>query len=153
MKGSTKAGIAIAAGLSLLVSVGAVVVYAKPPSQSIPRPPSAVFSNTLTASNVFILIGETVTFTAKVEETIGTVTKPLPGIPVTFIEDVFSTEGEATTDASGVATMAVTFKTQGQYMIKAVAKSSLFCPNTSSALCDLDSGVIQIIVMPKAGIL
>ena len=153
MKGSTKAGIAIAAGLSLLASVGAVVVYAKPPSQSTPPPPSAVFYNTLTASNVFVLIGETVTFTAKVEETIGTVTKPLPGIPVTFIEDVFSTEGEATTDASGVATMAVTFKTQGQYMIKAVAKSSLFCPNPSSAPCDLVSGVIQIIVMPKAGIL
>lgn len=151
MKDSAKTGIAIVAGVSVIGGVVAAVAYSSkfstPPSSP---PPSTTYSNTITASKVSITAGESIDFTAKVEE-VSPAIKPLAGIPVTFLENVTQSEGTATTGSDGVATMAITFAQPGIYEIRAVAKSSLFCGSpSSSAPCSLDSGTLAITVLPEA---
>ena len=77
----------------------------------IQAPPPATSTTTLTVSNANALVGQSVTFTAKVSVSAGTPT----GI-VTFAAGS-NTIGTATLNASGVATLTTSFPTAGVYSV------------------------------------
>lgn len=105
-----------------------------------------IYDNTLTADKILIQAGDSVDFTALIEQTINGVKSPLSGIPVTFLEDVTQNEGTLTTDSTGKATMSIKFSNAGTFTVHAAAKSTDFCAQGSTSACELDSGTIDITV-------
>lgn len=122
---------------------------ADPSSPGCCMPLVVEYSNMLTASKTQIRAGDSIDFTTLVEKTVNGVTTPLEGISVSFLEDKTKTEGALETDTTGKATMSIKFESEGLFTVHTAANSSLFCAASSTTACELDSGTIEIAVLPN----
>ncbi len=115
---SNNTGYYVAGGAAAIAALAGAYVLSKHPTSpitSLPPNSTILLNGVLSVSASSITTGQSIVATVTITDNNGNT--PVSGVPVIIVENTTNTEGTIITNASGIATMNLTFSDAGTYSI------------------------------------